>query len=170
MKKTLLIVTLVVLALGVLGVGAAFAQGQQPPIGPAMMGYGYGPLHTYVVEAFAAELGLSVDEVNQRLLNGETMYQIALAEGVAESDIPALLTRVHETALAAAVADGVITQQQADWMLAHMQNMWQNGHGIGNCPMYGGAGAQGGRFGPGYGSGMMGSGQGMMGGLRWQNP
>jgi hypothetical protein len=33
MKKTLLIVGLVVLALGILGVGVAFAQGGQPPMG-----------------------------------------------------------------------------------------------------------------------------------------
>ena len=32
MKKTLLIVALLVLALGVLGVGVAFAQGGQPPV------------------------------------------------------------------------------------------------------------------------------------------
>lgn len=171
MKKTLLIVTLAVLAVAALGVGIAFAQGGQPPVngfgGGMMWGGGYGPMHTYVVEAFAAEFDLSVEEVNTRLLNGETMYEIALAEGTAEADIAAVLTKVHTTAFDKAVAAGALTQDQADWMLERMQYMGQNGYGYGtgNCPMHGGARPQDGTgyrgsFGPGQG--------GMMGGGRWQ--
>ena len=82
---------------------------------------------------------------------------------------------VHKDALAKAVKDGVITQQQADRMLQMMQAMYQNGYGPGNCPMYNGqaspfgrgrgvglgmtpapgAGAGVGGRGAGYGSGMM---------------
>ena len=53
------------------------------------------------------------------------------------------MTQVHTTALAQAVADGVITQEQADAMLAHMTQMLQSrldgdyeGYGPGNCPMH----------------------------------
>jgi hypothetical protein len=174
MKKTLLIVTLAVLAIAALGVGVVFAQGGQPPVngfGYGMMqAGGYGPMHTYVVEAFAAELDLSVEEVNTRLLNGETMYQIALAEGIAEDQVAALLTKVHTAAFDEAVAAGALTQEQADWMLERMQYMFQNGYGAGNCPMHGGARPQDGtgfRGGMGSGQGNV-PGQGMMGGGRWQ--
>lgn len=167
MKKTLLIVALVVLALGALGVSVALAQGEQPPVngysrgnvpGVGMMRGGFGPMHTYVVEAFAAELDLTVDGVNTRLSSGETLYQIAIAEGIAQDDVPALLTKVHTAAFDKAVAAGALTREQADWMLQRMQYKAQNGYGFGNCPM-GGARPQ---DGTGFGPGMMGRGG------RWQ--
>jgi len=178
MKKTLLIVALVVLALGALSVGVVAAQGGQPPVngfGYGMMqGGGYGPMHTYIVEAFAAELDLTVDEANTRMLNGETMYQIAIAEGVAQDQVAAVLTKVHTAAYDKAVAAGVLTREQADWMLQRMQYMFQNGYGTGNCPMHGGTTTNG-QPGAGYGPGMMRNwggngayGPGMMNGGRWQ--
>ena len=168
MKKTILIVALVVLALGALGVGVAFAQDGNPPLGPGMMGGGFGPMHTYVVTAFAEKSGLSVDEVNSQLASGKTMYQIALDNGIAENEIASFLTEVHTAAFDKAVADGVLTREQADFMLQRMQ---ANGFNNGNCPMHSG---QNGQLGQGYGPGMMrnwqGSTSGMMGGWRWQNP
>lgn len=166
MKKSLLIVAVVVLALGALGAGVVYAQGGNPPANSYgwMMGGrgGYGPIHTYVVEAFAGKLGLSVDVVNTRLQAGETLYDIALSQGTAAADVPAFLTEIHKTALAAAVKDGVITQAQADFMLQHMT---QNGYGTGSCPMNGGTGRgmMGGGYG--YGRGMMGG----WGGGQYQN-
>jgi hypothetical protein len=74
---------------------------------------------------------------------------------------------VHQDAFAKAVADGVITQERADWMLQRMQNMYQNGYGFGSCPMHNGQG---------FGPGMMqqnrgnGYGPGMMGNWETQNP
>ena len=168
MKKTLLIVALLVLALGALGVGVVAAQDGQPPVGGygrgMMQGGGYGPMNTYVVEAFAAELGLTVDEINTRLANGETMYQIALAEDVAADQVAAVLTEVHTEAFDKAVAAGALTREQADWMLQRMQFMAQNGYGYGsgNCPMHDGVRPQ---DGTGFRGGM---GPGGMGGGRWQ--
>jgi hypothetical protein len=168
MKKTILIVGLVVLALGVLGVGAVFAQGVTPPVGRGtMMGGGYGAMHDYVEEALADKLGITEKDVEDALASGKTMYQIALDNGIKEADVPALLTEVHTTAFDKAVADGVITREQADFML---QRMTANGFNFGNCPMQNGQGGQYGR-GNGYG-GMMNGGQygpgNMMGGGRWQ--
>lgn len=158
MKKTILIVGLVVLALGVLGVGAVFAQGAQPPVGRgSMMGGGYGPMHEYVEEALADKLGITEKDVEDAFASGKTMYQIALDNGVKEADVAALLTEVHAAAFDKAVADGVLTREQADFML---QRMTANGFAYGNCPMQNGQGGQYGR-GNGYG--------GMMGGGRWQN-
>lgn len=164
MKKTILIVTLVVLALGALGIGTVLAQGQLPP----SQGRGYGPLHDYVEQALAKKLGITEDAVEKELAAGKPMYQIALDHGIKQADLASFMNDVHKEAFANAVKDGVITQQQADWMLQRMQN--RGGYGTGNCPMSNGQGAQFGR-GNGYGPGMMrgnGYGPGMMGG--WQNP
>jgi hypothetical protein len=125
--------------------------------GPNGKGKGYGPggmmggrgyfegqgfMHDYMISAFANAVGLTVDELNTRLSNGETPQQIALAQGKTEADLPALWTQVRTDALKAAVADGVITQAQADVMLQHMNNYagpgFGPGFGNGNCPMWDG--------------------------------
>jgi Spy/CpxP family protein refolding chaperone len=150
MKKTLLIVTLVVLALGAFGVGAALAQDGQPPYGPGMMaGGGYGWMHEYVEQALAEKLGLTEEQVEEQLASGKTMYQIALDNGISEDEIAAFMTEIHTTAFDKAVADGVITREQADWMLQRMQSRWENGYGSGNCPMHSGAAGNRAGFGPG---------------------
>ena len=166
MKKTLLIVALIVLALGGIGVGVAFAQGGQPPVGQG----GYGWMHEYVEQALAAKLGLTEKQVEDQLAAGKPLYQIALDHGIKQADLANFMNEVHKDAFAKAVKDGVMTQEQADWMLQRMQNMFQNGYGPGNCPMHNGQSAsfeRGRGFGPGmmqnrggYGSGMMGWGQG----------
>ncbi len=167
MKRTLIIAGLVVLALGVLGVGAASAQGEQPPFSYGWMMGGRGVLHTYVVEAFADKLGLTAEAINDRLLNGETMFQIAIDEGISEADIAIFLTEVHSAAFKAAVDDGVLTQAQADAMLERMHYRFENSYAPGNCPMHNGTiGQYGSGFGPGLMSGRGGQnwGPGMMGG------
>jgi len=147
MKKSLLIVGLVVLALGALGVGVAFAQGPRPPVG------GYGWMHDYVEQALAAKLALTEEQVEKALAAGTPMYQIALDNGIAQEDLANFMNEVHQDAFAKAVAEGVITRERADWMLQRMQNMYQNGYGFGNCPMHNGQQSRG----NGYGPGMMGN-------------
>ena len=169
MKKTMLIVGLVVAALVVLGAGVAFAQGPAPYAGNGpMLQNGTGVLHTYMVTAFAEKLGLKVEDLNARLTAGETMYDIALADGVKAEDFSALMVEVRATAMNAAVKDGVITQEQADWMSSRGfgRGGMMSGNGGTGCPMQNGTGT-------GYGPGMMGrgnGGNGMMGrGFGWQN-
>lgn len=164
MKKTLLIVAMIVAALAVLGVGVAFAQGGQPPAGQG----GYGWMHDYVEQALAAKLGLTEEQVEDQLEAGKPMYQIALDNGVKQEDLAAFMNEVHQDAFDQAVNDGAISRERADWMLQHMQNMYGNGYGPGNCPMHNGQGGtfQGGR-------GMMGGGRGpgwMMGGQGARTP
>jgi len=161
MKKTILIVSLVVLALGALGVGVAFAQGPVPPYTGGMMGSGngYGWMHDYVEQALAAKLSLTEEQVEEQLAAGKPMYQIALDNGVKQEDLATFMNEVHKVAFDKAVKDGVVTQEQADWMLQRMQNMYQNGNGTGTgCPMHNG---QGGQFSRGGGM--------MRGGFGWQN-
>lgn len=107
--------------------------------GPGMMGRrGTGIMHDYMISAFASSVGLTVEQVDTRLANGETLKQIAIAQGTAEADLPALATKVRQAALDKAVADGVITQAQADLMLERMNNYSGQGFNLDNCPMWGG--------------------------------
>jgi len=102
-----------------------------------MLNKGMGLMHSYLISAFANAVGLTVDEVNTRLANGETAREIALNQGKTEADLPALWTQVHQDALKAAVEEGVITQAQADAMLEQMNNSAGPGFspGFGNCPL-----------------------------------
>ncbi len=163
MKKTILIVALVVFALGVFGVGAALAQDNTPPFaghGPMMQNGETGPLHTFMTIEFAKQLDLNVNDVNTRLAAGESMYEIALSAGVTAEEFPAVMTEVRANAVAAAVKANVITQEQANWMLSHGYGPggMLNGAGYdGDCPMYNGDynGRPNGLMGAGYGRGMM---------------
>jgi len=174
MKKILVIVSVVVMALVIFGAGVAFSQFQQVSAAALPQGYGpgggmmgpggmmggrggYGPMHDYVEQALAAKLGMTEAQVEEQLAAGKSMYQIVLDKGIAQADVPALLTEVHKTAFAKAVADGVLTQAQADAML---QNMSANGFNYANCPMGGG-------YGPQNGNGARRGRGGMMGGWGW---
>ena len=164
MKKTILIVALVLAVVAVMGIGAGvvFAQDGTPPYsGQGPMRNGEGPLHTFMVVEFAKALDLNVNDINTRLAAGETMYDIALSAGVTAEEFPAIMSEVRVAALDAAVAANVITQEQADWMKS--RGYGQGGmHGNGNCDGTGPQGQAGGN-----GRGMMnGGGRGMMGG--WQ--
>jgi hypothetical protein len=169
MKKILVVVSVVVVALVIFGAGFVFSQYQSVSASSLPQGYGpgggmmgggrggYGPIHDYVEQALAAKLGLTEAQVEEQLAAGKSMYQIVLDKGIAEADAPALLTEVHKTAFAKVVADGVLTQAQADTML---QRMSADGFNFANCPM-GGARPQ---DGTGYGSGGRRGNGGMMGG------
>ena len=166
MKKTILIGSVIVLALlvvGAVGVGVAYAQSGQPPVGRGMMqGGGYGPIHDYIERALADKLGLTEAQVEEQYAAGKSMYQIALDNGIAEADVATFLTEVHTTAFDAAVADGVMTREQADFMLQRMQGSGY-GNGTGTCPMGNGT------YGPNSGADSRGGPGSMMGGGRWQN-
>ena len=163
MKKLLVISAIVVLAVLVLGVaGFAYAQSQNPPrpdypygrgmmggwgnrgSGPGMMGRlgqdGYGPMHEYMEDAFAEALGISHDDLEAKLDAGETMWSIAQAQGLSDDEIAKLMVDARTKALDKAVADGVLTQEQADWMSQHMQQMNGAGFGPGACHGAGGPG------------------------------
>lgn len=171
MKKFLIIGAVLALALVAFGAaGLVYAQTQTPPTpetpifpgyGPGMMGGrggmmggfqsgGFGPMHDYMVEAYAQALGITVVELQDQLATGENMWQIALSLGFSEEAVPGLMIAAHTQALNKAVEAGVLTRQQADWMLQRMAQMQAQGFG----PGAGGCGGLGGR---------------MMGGWRWNN-
>lgn len=167
MKKILLVSAIVAVALIALGIaGFAFAQTQTTPTpaypgyGPGMMGGrgGYGwmmgesdadepPMHELMVASYAKALGFSTEELETRLTNGETMWQVAQSLGLSNEEFATKWQEAHSEALAQAVSQGLITQAQADWMGQHMSQRFENGFtpGYGGCGghMYNGQGRNG---------------------------
>ncbi len=168
MKKTfigILIAAVVVVALAT--AGFVYAQSDQPntPNGQVPFGYGgrghmgggmmggrfgsngeagSGVLHDYMISAFAEKLGLSVDTLNERLANGETMMDIAAEQDLTIAEFRTLMTDARTAAIDKALADGVITQEQADWMKSNSGGRFGGGMRGGrfggqnnpNCPMF----------------------------------
>jgi len=99
---------------------------------------GVGIMHDYMISSYAFLVGLTVEQVDTRLANGETLKQIAIAQGTTEDQLPALVSQVRKNAMDLAVADGVITQAQADLMLERMNNYSGQDFNLDNCPMWDG--------------------------------
>jgi hypothetical protein len=78
-----------------------------------------GKLRGYMLQAVADKLGLTADELTSKLSDGQTLVDIAQEQGVAEDDLPTLLKEARSDALQVAVSDGVLTQEQADWIEQH---------------------------------------------------
>ncbi len=145
-------VALVGVVLGVYGLVNAQAPITTPQQGYGMMGGGYGmmgggrgagmmgwvsdgsqpgPMNDLMIAAWAEKLDLGVDVIEQRLADGETMYDIAIATGLTAEEFQTARVEIHTAVLDEAVAQGLITQEQADWMKTR-------GAGAGGC--MGGAG------------------------------
>ncbi len=155
MNKYLKIVGVVAVVAVIALVGAAVAFAQTPPDGAGPWnGWGHGNgmglraadeevMHAKIAEA----LGITVDEFEAALAEGKTPYILAQELGVDFAEVRAAMQAAHAEALAQAVADGKITQEQADWMLSHQAQMGaRHAYGIGPVgPM--GRGAHMGSFG-----------------------
>jgi len=135
--------------------------------GFGMGGLGYrGTMPSLLAEA----LGMTPEELSAALAEGKTVAAIAEERGVALEDLVAALIADRAEYLSQAVADGKLTQEQADWMLEEMtehmasqlENMGLGGYG-GGCGMRGGGWGLQGSSGRGYRGG-----GGMRGGM-WGN-
>ncbi len=111
----------------------------------------YGPMHETMISALAEALNLTPEELEARRTAGETMGDIAQEQGLTAEAFQEIMLEARSKALSQAVADGLITQAQADWMQERMNGMWSGGYGVGSSGCTG-----------------MGSGfQGRNGGWRW---
>jgi len=142
---------------GMMGGGGMMANGTQ---GRGMMAAGAagdGWMHDDMVAAFAAKLGLKAEDVEARLNKGETMWQIAQAQGLTSEQYSAAMLEARNSAIDAAVKAGTLTQAQADWMKQRTQSMpmFQNGFDPEDCPMNGGTATTGTTYGGMMGRGMM---------------
>lgn len=153
MKKVTLVIVGVLMLFAIFGAaGFAYAQSQNPQDGAApyefgpgrgmmgrfgqggMMGSGTnGPMHEYMEQALAAKLGMTEEEIEEKLAAGETMWSIAQEQGLSDEEIYDLMLSARDEGLKAAVAAGALTQEQADWMTQHMQQMRGFGMGAGGC-------------------------------------
>jgi hypothetical protein len=79
-----------------------------------------GGMHTLVWDRLAEALGLTTDELDAELASGKTLAQIAEEQGVSQDELSVTLETAVQAGLEKAVAEGVLTQEQADAMLAHM--------------------------------------------------
>lgn len=154
-KKYLLVIgglLAALLVVGVIGATSAFAQGPDNP-GFSMMNHGRGPgegrgLGDAELEAAAGVLGMTTDEVQSALQDGQTLQDLADASGVDIEDVHAAIQAVHETEMreriAQEVADGTMTQEKADWLLEGLDKGFMGGGGPGGFGLGGPRGPKGG--------------------------
>jgi hypothetical protein len=89
-----------------------------------------GLLHDGMIAVYAEKLGISAEELNTRLANGETMAQIVSSKGLTADQFTALMTDARSQAIDQAVKDGTLTQTQADWMKQRGAGMMAGGRGM----------------------------------------
>ena len=147
-----LVAFLVVGAVGGIYVATVSAQTQTPPeqplpFGGRFMGRGMmgnyrtddgGLMHDTMIALFAEKTGLSVEVLEEKLSEGQTMVEIATEAGLTVEDVTALMVETRNTALADAVTSGTITQEQADWMQARMNGRFAGGQ-AGEMPCFNGS-------------------------------
>lgn len=152
--KRYLIIALLVGVIGILAItGAVYAQRPTPSApgqgwgmmggqggmmggrGGMMGGAGQGLMHEYMQAELAAKLGLSEADLEKTYSEGQTFWQIAQDKGFTTEQAQQIMVDARSAALDKMVADGKITQEQADWMKNHMS---------GATGMMGGGGCMGG--------------------------
>lgn len=84
---------------------------------PGRFGFGGG-----LWDAAAQKLGLTTDQLQTELRSGKTLAQIAQENGVSRDDLKAALVEAQRTQVQQAVAQGRLTQEQADRILASLES------------------------------------------------
>ena len=108
------------------------AQEEEPPIIPEehqlglrarLAAWRYPGVFNRYSQAIADELGLTLEEMKERVKNGETPLQIAQSLGMSEEAYNTLLVDVREGLLAQAIEDGKINEEQAETI----RQRWEEG-------------------------------------------
>ena len=107
------------------GVRGGMAMGQG-----AVSGAQVGILHDEMIAAYAQKLGISVEDLNTRLANGETIAQIASSVGLTVDQFRTVMRDARSQAIDQAVQNGTLTQAQADWMKQRGAGMMNGGRGM----------------------------------------
>lgn len=124
--------------IGVVAAGAAFAQTDTPtpapnaapatPFGGRGMGrgFGFGGSGSWDnFDAMAKALNLTPTQLFEELHSGKTLEEIAVAQGVDLAKVQeaanAARLQAMKDAIAQAVTDGKMTQEQADWLLQGLE-------------------------------------------------
>lgn len=139
MKRNILLALVAALTISLVATGVTFAQGRGPGGNGLSDGTGINmevTLSNYMPSAIADVLGLNVDEVNAQLAAGETFYTIALAQGYTAEQLPALMTSIRSKAIDLVTANGVLTDDQAAFLLDNQYGGNARGNGAGAANMY----------------------------------
>jgi hypothetical protein len=95
-----------------------------PGIGFALRFGGGGPIE--LLETAAKALGISRDELEDRLQDGDSLEEIAKAEGKSVDEVRKAVESEVSERLDKAVEDGDLTREQADRMREHLGDMIDN--------------------------------------------
>lgn len=143
------IVAVLVAVVALAGATAAFAQGPNQPegvtppgAGQVRNGFGNGQGLMAVEEAdmhaaIAGALGIDVEVLEAELAAGKSLAVLASELNVDFAEVQAAMDEVHANALQEAVQSGVITQEQATWMLSRRGGPNGQGSALGNGPRSG---------------------------------
>ncbi len=149
-------VTVLIAVVALVSATAAFAQGpanrQMPDGNSANSNRGSGlanetgaAMNLMAVDeadmhaAIADALGMSLDEFETAVAEGKTPSILADELGIDFAEIQAAMDALHDAAFEQATTDGIIPQEQADWMMSHRGGAAGQSGGMGN----GQSGAQG---------------------------
>ena len=108
---------------------------------------GYGLMHDEMIAAFAQAFNITPEELQARLDAGDSMWVIAQEKGLSADQFTQLMGQARSASLQQAVADGTLTQAQADWMQQRMNGNYPDGYGPGSANCDGTGVRQGGRGG-----------------------
>jgi hypothetical protein len=152
MKKIIVVLTIVAVGIAAFSfIGDASAQTAAPQFsgkgGPngTRGGYGNGTgvpierninldglLDDAMASFIAEELGITVDALKTREAAGESLVEIGISLGFDQQAILALHEEARLAALTQAVVDGLISQEDADWLISRL-GFGQYGENAGFC-------------------------------------
>jgi hypothetical protein len=89
-------------------------------------------MHDALVQAVADITGLPVDEIEDRISDGERLFDIALGAGMDQAAFFDLMQDTRESVLAEALESGLISEEQYQWMQNRKQGD-RYGRGFGGC-------------------------------------
>jgi len=81
----------------------------------------------------AVALDIEIGDLTGRIDAGETISAIALSLGFDSIEIRDMIVSARADALSQVVADGLLTQEQVDWMSSHGNRMPAANYGEGVC-------------------------------------
>lgn len=120
----------VLVVVGAIGAGIAYADDSTPPTQPGLTVDGRG-LGQAELEAAAKVLGMTTDELSIALQSGQTLEELATAKSVDIADVQAAIQSAHKEEMRVqidqAVADGTMTQDKADWLLEGLDKGYLDG-------------------------------------------
>lgn len=91
-----------------------------------------GAIDDIMAQQIADALGISAEDLKAREAGGETLVEIGLSLGFDADEVIAIHDQARTDALAEAVATGLLTQEEADWLLSRMA-FGQYGVSLGLC-------------------------------------